>query len=205
MYRGFGGDAFTESPKVQKKKEVVKRERVRIVPTQDRYFSSDEEAWESPYDPVINLFSCGWLEDGRCGVVDDDPEKKIQLCPRPIPGILQPKDSKGRVFVAKQAAVGSRHTIVLMINYIPERGKFGRKSKKIMFFGLNQGALCEEGGVMTPEDVEWDYENEPPVAVHAGYGNSYVISKSGNLWSFGMGRFGVLGHGMKRLGKYQDK
>jgi hypothetical protein len=22
---------------------------------------------------VINLFACGWLEDGRCGLIDDDP------------------------------------------------------------------------------------------------------------------------------------
>lgn len=122
-------------------------------------------------------------------------EKKQQLCPRPVAGVLQPKDSKGRIFVAKQAAVGSRHTIVLMINYMPERGKFGRKSKKLMFFGLNQGALCEEEGVLTPQDIEWDYENEPPVAVCAGYGCSFIVTKSGNIWSFGLSRFGVLGHG----------
>jgi hypothetical protein len=117
------------------------------------------------------------------------------LCPRPIPEILQPKDSKGRVFVAKQAAVGSRHTIVLMINYIPERGKFGRKSKKLMFFGLNQGARCEEPGIPIPEEISWDHDKEPPVAVGAGYGNSYIITKSGDLWSFGLSKFGTLGHG----------
>ena len=124
-----------------------------------------------------------------------DVEKKHQLCPRPVPGIMQPKDLKGRVFVAKDAAVGSRHTIVLMINYISERGKFGRKSKKLLFFGLNQGALCEEEGVKTPEEIDWDYESDPPVRVAAGYGNSFIITKTGNLWSFGLSLFGTLGHG----------
>jgi hypothetical protein len=76
MNRGnsFGCDAFNEVPAVVKKKKTLPdSKKVRIVPTQDRYFSSDEEIWESPHDPVINLFSCGWLEDGRCGVIEEDP------------------------------------------------------------------------------------------------------------------------------------
>jgi hypothetical protein len=72
---GFGGDAFKESPKATIRAKRKSEMTARIVPTQDRYFSSDEEVWESPHEPVINLFSCGWLEDGRCGIVDDDPGK----------------------------------------------------------------------------------------------------------------------------------
>ena len=150
--------------------------RVAITQKQEKYFSSDEEIWETPHEPVINAFSCGWLEDGRCGfTADRDPN--IQICPRPIAGIQRKKDAKGRQFVCKKASAGSRHTLFLMINYIPEKGRFGRKSKKIMFTGLNQGMLCEEDGVWSPEDVEWDDE-EPPIDVVAGYGNCFVISKS---------------------------
>eukprot|EP00602_Paraphysomonas_sp_CaronLab_P007962 CAMPEP_0185034642 /NCGR_PEP_ID=MMETSP1103-20130426/24704_1 /TAXON_ID=36769 /ORGANISM="Paraphysomonas bandaiensis, Strain Caron Lab Isolate" /LENGTH=667 /DNA_ID=CAMNT_0027571381 /DNA_START=134 /DNA_END=2137 /DNA_ORIENTATION=+ len=166
-----------------------------IIPKQDKYFSSDEEQWECSYQPVINLFSCGWMEDGRCGYMNDPPTNSyIQLCPRPVSGIYRPIDTKGRQYVCKKSSAGSRHTILLMINYIPEKGRFGRKSKKIMFFGLNQGMLCEEEGVLTPEDVEWD-EEEPPIDVIAGYGNCFVITKSGNVYSFGLGKFGILGHG----------
>ena len=70
---GFGGDAFNEVPVVVQKKKRREILKVRVMSMQDRYFSSDEEKWESPHDPVINLFSCGWLEDGRCGLVADDP------------------------------------------------------------------------------------------------------------------------------------
>lgn len=59
-----------------------------------------------------------------------------------------------------------------------EKGRFGRKSKKIVFFGLNQGFLCEEDGVWSPEEVDWDTEDEPPIEVVAGYGNCFIITKS---------------------------
>lgn len=147
---------------------------------QDKYFSSDEEIWETPHEPVINAFSCGWLEDGRCGFTGENPLQKAQLCPRPVAGIQRRKDSKGRKFVCKKASAGSRHTLFLMINYIAEKGRFGRKTKKMMFAGLNQGMLCEEEGVWSPEDIEWD-EEEPPLDVVAGYGNCFVISKS-KIW-----------------------
>jgi hypothetical protein len=155
----------------KKQKPVAKKD--------DKYFSSDEEIWETPFEPVINAFSCGWLEDGRCGFYGDE-NQKAQLCPRPIAGIQRPIDHKGRKFVCKKASAGSRHTLFLMINYIAEKGRFGRKTKKIMFTGLNQGMLCEEEGVWGPEDVEWE-EEEPPLDVIAGYGNCFVISKSKNI------------------------
>lgn len=159
----------------------------------DRHFSSDEENLETPLEPVINLLSFGWMEDGRLGYPDILNEN-MQLCPKPVGGIRRPKDIHGRFFVAKTASAGSRHTIVLMINYLPEKGRFGRKSKKLMFFGLNQGGLCEDAGIECPEDVAWD-EEEIPLDVVGGYGTCFVISKSGNLFSFGIGRYGVLGHG----------
>jgi hypothetical protein len=142
----------------------------------DRYFSSDEEVWETPYEPITNVFSCGWLEDGRCGYRPTSNQLH-QLSPRPVPGILLPPDSKRRQFVCKKASAGGRHTLLLMINHLPEKGRFGRKTKQLMFFGLNQGYLCEEDGVWSPEEVEWDVEEEPPIDVTAGYGTCFVISK----------------------------
>lgn len=144
----------------------------------DKYFSSDEEVWETMYEPVINVFTCGWLEDGRCGYHPKNIHQLSQLSPCPVPGILEPKDSKGRRYVCKKVSAGSRHTFLLMINILPEKGRFGRKTKKLMFFGLNQGYLCEEDGVWSPEEVEWDVEEEPPVDITAGYGTCFVITKS---------------------------
>lgn len=42
--------------------------------------------------------------------------------------------------------------------------------------------------------VPWD-NGEPPVRVYAGHGTSFIISKYGNIFSFGQDKFGVLGHG----------
>jgi hypothetical protein len=154
------------------------------VPTKsDKYFSSDEEIWETPYEPIMNVFSCGWLEDGRCGYLPRTSHQLSQLSPRPIPSLLQPKDSSGKRFVCKKVSSGSRHTLFLMINYLPEKGRFGRKTKKLMFCGLNQGGLCEEDGVWSPEEIEWDLEGEPPIDITAGYGNCFVVTKS-SIFSF---------------------
>lgn len=86
MNYGFG-DSFNEGDAVAAHKKKKRQsegavKKVKLVSTQDRYFSSDEEVWESPHDPVINLFACGWLEDGRCGVIDDDPGKLDIKCIR---------------------------------------------------------------------------------------------------------------------------
>jgi hypothetical protein len=44
------------------------------------------------------------------------------------------------------------------------------------------------------EPVEIPFErDEEPVAVCAGNGVSYIVTRSGNLYSFGIGRYGVLG------------
>lgn len=105
------------------------------------------------------------------------------------------KRSKSRkYFVCQKLSAGSRHSLFLMINCKEESGKLGKKTKKVMISGLNQRGLCEEPGFMEPVDVEgWDPE-EIPVDVIAGNGTSYVISKHGNLFSWGHNRFGVLGH-----------
>ena len=192
----------------KEEEENKKRSSIGIGQKNEKYFSSDEEIWETKYEPITNTFSCGWLEDGRCGY--SPPSSSIissnssinssstittpslslplssiekmkdlsQLCPRPIPKLIQSMDSKGRIFVCKKASAGSRHTLLLMINCIQEKGRFGRKTKKIIFFGLNQGFLCEEDGVWSPEEVDWDTEDEPPIEVIAGYGNSFIITKS---------------------------
>ena len=118
----------------------------------------------------------------------------MQLCPRPVENLLRPADKKGRQFVCKKASAGSRHTAFLMINHIKEPGRFGRKCKKLMLTGLNQTMLCEDTGTSVPLELAWE-EDEVPLDVAAGYGTTYVITKIGNAYSFGFGKYGVLGHG----------
>ena len=60
--------------------------------------------------------------------------------------------------------------------------------------GLNQRGLCEEAGYNAPVHIPL-HEDEIPLKVCAGNGTSYIITKSGNLFSWGNGRYGVLGHG----------
>lgn len=46
------------------------------------------------------------------------------------------------------------------------------------------------------EPVEIPFErDEEPIAVCAGNGVSFIVTRSGNVYSFGIGRYGVLGHG----------
>ncbi len=63
-----------------------------------------------------------------------------------------------------------------------------------MMSGLNQGLLCEEEGYATPLDVFIE-EEFYPVDIEAGLGTTFILDKFGNVYSFGMGRHGVLGHG----------
>jgi len=148
---------------------------------EEKYYSSDEEVWETPLEPVINVLTFGWTEDGRCGYKDD---AKMQLCPRPVEGLLRPTVN-GKQFVCKKASAGSRHSAFLMINHRKEPGRFGRKCKKLMLVGLNQTMLCEDPGTYTPLDIAWDAD-EVPLDIIAGYGTTFVITKIGNLYSLGM-------------------
>ena len=99
-------------------------------------------------------------------------------------------------YLCKKAAAGSRHSIFLMIHCrkVADKRSADRRRKKVMITGLNQGVLCEEEGYSTPVDLFIE-EEFYPVDVEAGLGCSFVLDKFGNVYSFGMGRYGVLGHG----------
>jgi len=64
-----------------------------------------------------------------------------------------------------------------------------------MITGLNQQGLCEEPGFQKPTEVHWRDADELPTFVCAGFGCSFIVSHLGNVYSFGNGRYGVLGHG----------
>ncbi len=63
-----------------------------------------------------------------------------------------------------------------------------------MIVGLNQTMLCEEPGHMEPVDVLLNKDIKP-VDVVAGHGVSFILDSNGDVFSFGNGNYGVLGHG----------
>ena len=125
-------------------------------------------------------------------------------------------------FVCFQASAGSRHTLYLTANIRPseESNVKARRSKRVLISGLNQQVgkhtpvhkyinppynlcvhcrpplqgLCEEEGDPLPREVRFA-EDEEPVQVEAGNGLSLIVTRAGNVYSFGNGRFGVLGDG----------
>jgi hypothetical protein len=165
-------------------------------------WDQDERFWEvanPEVEPLVNVFTCGWTEDGRCGYPPPNPSH-IQNLPRPVYDMRQEADPKtGEQYVCRMASAGSKHSVFVMTNcrpvqneYAPRRGQAPKKAKCIMLTGLNQLMLCEEPGFMLPQELVW--EEEEPWQAHAGNGNTYVITKSGKLFSFGQGKFGMLGH-----------
>ena len=81
---------------VKKVKEEVKKEDEPIHP----YFvvpswKQDEKLWELPLDvePLLNVFTFGWTEDGRCGYPPPHPSH-IQMHPHPVYELRQPINRK---------------------------------------------------------------------------------------------------------------
>jgi alpha-tubulin suppressor-like RCC1 family protein len=98
-------------------------------------------------------------------------------------------------YICKKVAAGSRHTLFLMIHCRKAGiGSDSKKRTKVMMSGLNQGLLCEEEGYSDPVDIHFE-DNFKPVDVTAGRGVSFVVDRYGNVFSFGLGQYGVLGHG----------
>ena len=64
-----------------------------------------------------------------------------------------------------------------------------------MITGLNLVGLCEEAGINEPSEVPWDDSFGRPIDVVAGRGSSFIVTKKGHLFSFGNGRYGILGQG----------
>lgn len=165
--------------------------------------SKKKVVWELPNDeePLLNIFSLGWMEDGRCGYLNDNPSF-IQSFPRPIVTLRPHKQRVSairqgpiREYVCEQISCGSRHTLFIMLDCRSRDIKDQKSTnyKKVMITGLNQQGLCEEPGGTCPSEVVWD--DELPIGIAAGFGTSFIISEFGNVYSFGNGRFGVLGHG----------
>jgi alpha-tubulin suppressor-like RCC1 family protein len=197
------------------------------IPTPVKYASSseDDDRWELNEDPMVNVFTFGWTEDGRLGYQRKD-SAVMQPCPCPVAGLrVLPAKKKTfnqnapppKQFICKKVSAGSRHSLFLMIDCSKNMNKLppkrdddddydsGRDNKapppkfkrqrKIMISGLNHVGLCEDPGFNEPVDVPWDESFDRPVDVIAGRGASFVITKNGHLYSWGFGKFGVLGHG----------
>jgi hypothetical protein len=163
-----------------------------------------------PKEPLLNIFTFGWMEDGRLGYPPDVPSH-IQSTPRPIAALravtkkhrdkIVPATAADKRWVCKKVACGYRHTLLWMQNCYPEVGadaKFEdgapKKSFRLLLTGLNQRGLCEDKGSTLPVDLEWDQEEEP-ADISAGNGYCVVVTKHGNTYSFGNGIYGVLGQG----------
>lgn len=150
-------------------------------------------------EPLLNMYTFGWMEDGRLGYI---PEGNfMQTSPRPVTALRPPPrpkristSSRFRQFVCLGCSSGSRHTLVLMTECRELPGSGNKIHNKVMLLGLNQQGLCEESGCMEPEEVPL-HEDEDPIQAIAGYGSSFIITHIGNVYSFGNGRYGVLGHG----------
>lgn len=200
------------------------------------YYSSDEddEKWmlDHDVDPLVNVVTFGWVEDGRLGYPAEEEDQLIQLNPKPVAHLrvqTDKLDPHKETFICKSASAGSRHTVFLMIDCAMRKGwkskeqlererleaLEGRSSKKhssaeeerekhvkleprklkVLLTGLNQVGLCEEKGHELPYEVPFELEGDVPAYVHAGKGNTFIITKQGRLYSFGYGRFGALGLG----------
>ena len=146
--------------------------------------------------------------DGRCGF-PITAGQVMQICPKPIASLRVKSNPKKKFnpnnprWVVKSVSAGSRHTLLLMIDVNPSNPeankgteKPAKRKTKVVITGLNQAGLCEEKGHEEPIDVNitYDYENDRPMQVIAGRGNSFVITEQGALYSFGHNNFGVLGH-----------
>ena len=182
----------------RKKKEEEEKEPAR-----------DESEWELPVEPLVNILSFGWMEDGRLGYPPEyDKDITVQTHPRPLGGIRKewgdpnkrrPPDFKQ--FVCMKAAAGARHSLFLMVNCRKENDRIENKtlkSKRLYLTGLNQLGLCEDKGHDYPVEIplpKFEDPDDEPVEIAAGAGTSWVLTRRGRVYSFGQGRYGVLGHG----------
>lgn len=155
------------------------------------------------------------IADGRLGYQRED-KATMQQCPTPVIALKVPEPTRSKPhpkqFICKRVSAGSRHTLYLMIdcskNLEKDRAAVKeddyddsepyrppKRSRKILISGLNHVGLCEEPGFDKPTEVPWDESFDRPINVVAGRGVSYVITKRGHVYSWGFGKFGILGHG----------
>jgi hypothetical protein len=126
----------------------------------------DELTWQvgDDIETLVNVFSFGWMEDGRCGY-PMDTKSGIQLDPRPLSTFRHLTDTVGGQYVCKRASAGSRHSLYITLNCRKENSETktykkgtsygGLKKKNVMISGLNQLGLCEEKGFDIPQELIW--------------------------------------------------
>ena len=143
--------------------------------------------------PILTFRIClggyptGNLSNGNC-----------QTTPKPIGSLaIKTQQKPGQLpYIVKKVAAGSRHTLLLMIHCRKAPNKYSDeyRRKKVMLTGLNQALLCEEPGNLEPVEIGLDRDTAP-IDVVAGHGVSFIVDRVGNVYSFGLGNHGVLGHG----------
>jgi alpha-tubulin suppressor-like RCC1 family protein len=163
----------------------------------------DDEVWRlfdtwsvrDKEEALINVFSFGWMEDGRLGYAVDKASN-IQNVPRPV---LKFRNAPfpARQYACKHVSAGNHHTLFLMKNSVRKQRMTDEDldDSVAMISGLNQLALCEEPGSYDPIPIAGWIKRHEPAFVAAGHGNCFVLCKDGDIHSWGFGRYGILGHG----------
>jgi alpha-tubulin suppressor-like RCC1 family protein len=71
-----------------------------------------------------------------------------------------------------------------------------KRQRQVLITGLNQVGLCEEPGENTPIPLPgWQSDWDRPREVIAGRGASFILTKSGQIFSCGHNNYGILGLG----------
>ncbi len=157
----------------------------------------DSYSWHVPAQeyPLVNVFSMGWMEDGRLGY-PQDKSCCIQSSLRPVAS-LREITKRPEKFACKAVSAGSRHTLIQVISCCPVKSKYGfieKSTTKLFLSGLNQRGLCEEPGLNEPVEVPWECD-EDAVQLVASNGHCFVVTKFQNVFSWGFnGKFNLLGH-----------
>jgi len=206
---GSGGGKKQPAPPPDEEDEAYQRAQKEAL-AQKQYYERQKQMYEIemlsyPVEPLMNAFTFGWMEDGRLGYAANPAH--IEHTPRPIAALRalkspppaqvpDPVRNPPPKYVCKSAAAGSRHTLLYFTNCYPNAREDRLREFKLYMAGLNQRGLCEEPGYTTPQEVPWPMGiEESPVEICAGDGTSFVVTRLGNVYSWGHGRFGVLGHG----------
>ena len=94
------------------------------IKAKDKSVIENEDLWNITEEPLVNAYSCGWLEDGRCGYTIE--ANKYQQSPRPIYDLKEQKDKNQNPFVIRKIVGGSRHSLMIMISACENEKKTGQ-------------------------------------------------------------------------------
>ena len=93
-------------------------------------------------EPLLNVMTMGWSEDGRLGIQPDQVPKYMLTRATPVAGLRATPQIKGRQkmkqFICRSASAGYRHTLFLMTNiHIElETNRGGRKRLEVLLLLL---------------------------------------------------------------------